>query len=564
MYYLLPVKSRCALALLAGLGWWACCRCWHSEDLQKRLPAGNEVQSAWAGPGIFSTGNSRTDSRQSVVIKNQFADCRLVISVTDPRPGLGLPADVIAAESNRTLEFAIPGRRIPSLVPRRLWQSPQLVKLAVPLPEANTLAPQNYAAGHLACLERRTGERSFINPEMLLLKFGGQPLLTVVRVEAGLELEALNALAARDDVEFVQPDVLQRRCFQPDDPLVGNQWHHTQIGSFAAWDYSRTGSPVRVAIVDTPFQMDHPDLIANTMPGWDAVANQPVTASAGVDHSTMAAGLITATLNNASGVAGVANCKILPINVTGFESELCNAVYWAATNGVRVVNISWTGAGSAALNAAGNYLKTQSQGILVMSGENGTGDLGLPNQPDIWVVAMTDAADNQRCKYGVANDFAAPGWAVYSTLAGSRYGFGTGTSYAAPVLAGAVAQLLSINPVLSPDAVQDIIRSTARDFGDPGWDLWFGWGRIDVGAAAAEAFARLPRLQVLGMTPNQMTIATGVRAGFACQVWRGSITNFSEWTLVSPLQLATNNDELIATVPVNPGPGSLFRISVGQ
>jgi len=48
---------------------------------------------------------------------------------------------------------------------------------------------------------------------------------------------------------------------------------------------------VRVAIVDTPFQMDHPDLVANTVAGWDAVANQPVTSGPGIDHSTLWGGM---------------------------------------------------------------------------------------------------------------------------------------------------------------------------------------------------------------------------------------------------------------------------------
>jgi hypothetical protein len=49
---------------------------------------------------------------------------------------------------------------------------------------------------------------------------------------------------------------------------------------------------------------------------------------------------------------------------------MCNAVYWAVTNGVRVVNISWTGADSDALNAAGTYLRLNARGILAMPGLN--------------------------------------------------------------------------------------------------------------------------------------------------------------------------------------------------
>ncbi len=453
---------------------------------------------------------------------------------------------------------------MPLTAPREIWSAPELRAVAVPLPEADTLAHRNLENDKLACLEQPNGERSFFNPEMLLVKFVGQPLLSVVRVPAGLELEALAALNAREDVEFAEPDILQRRCFQPDDVLATNQWPLEKINSFQAWDYGVVASPVRVAIVDTPFQMNHPDLVANTVAGWDVVANQPVTNSAGIDHSTVAAGLIAAGLNNGLGIAGLANCKILPINTTGFESELCNAVYWAASNGVRVVSISWTGAGSDALNAAGHYFKTAARGMIVMSGENGTGEMAIPNQPDIWVVAMTDAADNQRCKYGVANDFAAPGWAVYSTRAGGGYGFATGTSYAAPILAGVVARLLTINPTLSPDDVQNILSSTAQDLGDPGWDLWFGAGRINFGAAAALAHSRRPRLAILSSTNQQLVIATGVEPGIACQLWRSPATNQFAWAWVADPQISTNADQLIFTVPMSSNGGEFYRVSVGQ
>jgi subtilisin family serine protease len=482
----------------------------------------------------------------------------------NPQAFVGLPGDVLTAEATIQRNVVIPGWRVPQTVPWEVWLTPRLRELAVPLPEANTLAHANYLDGKLACLEKPGGERCFFNPEVLLVKFVGSPLLSVVRVAAGLELKAMSAIATRGDVEFVQPDILERRCFQPDDVLATNQWHLDKIGSFAAWDYGDGSSPVRVAIVDTPFQMDHPDLVANTVAGWDAVANQPVSSGVGIDHSTMAAGLIAAGLNNGFGVAGLANCKVLPVNTTGFESELCNAVYWAASNGVRVVNISWTGAGSDALNAAGNYLKIQARGVLVMSGENGAGEMTIPNQPDIWVVAMTDAADNQRCKYGVANDFAAPGWAVYSTLAGGQYGYATGTSYAAPVLAGVVAKLFTINPALSPDDVRDILISTARDLGDPGWDMWFGSGRIDFGAAAALAYSRLPRLSILSCTNNQICIATGVKPGVACQLWRSPVADNFHWTLVTNAQFSTNSDELIISVSISPNEGDFFRISVEQ
>ena len=323
-------------------------------------------------------------------------------------------------------------------------------------------------------------------------------------------------------------------------------------------------SPVRVAIVDTPFQMDHPDLVANTATGWDAVTGLSVTSSAGNVHSTLCAGLVAAGLNNGIGVAGVANCTVLPISIIGSIAEMCNAVYWAASNNVRVVNISWTGGESDALNEAGRYLRVNARGLLVMSGWDGSGQLDYPNQPDIWCISMTDAANNPRSRYGAAIDIAAPGWNIYSTTTGGGYGSGIGTSFSAPIFAGVCARLFSINPALGPEEVIDILKTTAIDFGEPGWDMWFGWGRIDFGAAAALAYARLPRLSILSRTDSQITLGTGLRPGLPCQLWRKEALGDGPWSRVNNAVLGTNADQLSLS-DTSPGNSLRFyRISINQ
>jgi hypothetical protein len=81
-------------------------------------------------------------------------------------------------------------------------------------------------------------------------------------------------------------------------------------------------------------------------------------------------------------------------------SEMCTALYWAATNGVRVVNTSWARVDSDALNAAGTFLRINARGILAMPGLKGPGFVDRPKQPDIWCISMADAADNQQLAYG--------------------------------------------------------------------------------------------------------------------------------------------------------------------
>ena len=266
----------------------------------------------------------------------------------------------------------------------------ELADRAVPLPEANTLAHVNFQARRFGRLKTRNHETLLFNPETVLVKFRNQAHVGVLRVEAGDELESARTLAERQDVEFAELDILQRRAFSPNDPLAGNQWHHQVIGSFGAWDQCLGQPFIRIAIVDTPFQTDHPDLAPHTDIGWDVVANEAVTSSTGIEHSTMGAGLAAAVIGNGLGVAGASNCRIVPININGAISEMYNAIIWAADHDVRVVNISWTGGDIDTLETAAAYLKTHSRGILAMA----AGNLGVPayttNQPDIWCISMTD------------------------------------------------------------------------------------------------------------------------------------------------------------------------------
>src|SRR5678815_5575140 len=112
------------------------------------------------------------------------------------------------------------------------------------------------------------GGRLF-NREVVLVKFRNVRHVAALRVEPFRELDAIEALRERDDVEFAELDSFESREFQPEDPLISNQWHHQAIGSFAAWNYSLGEPSIRIAIVDTPFQMNHPDLAAHTDTGWD-------------------------------------------------------------------------------------------------------------------------------------------------------------------------------------------------------------------------------------------------------------------------------------------------------
>jgi subtilisin family serine protease len=185
------------------------------------------------------------------------------------------------------------------------------------------------------------------------------------------------------------------------------------------------------------------------------------------------------------------------------------AVVWAADHGVRVVNLSWDGAFSSVINEAGAYLKSKTGGMLFMSGVNGRRELDYENQPDIYAIAMTDRADQPRSASGNHIDFAAPGYEIYSTTTNSSYEVDSGTSYACPVAAGIAAWVMSVNPELVPAQIEHILKESAIDLGEPGWDKVFGWGRIDFGRVAQNTFATLP-LARIGAVRNEGLVIQAV------------------------------------------------------
>lgn len=76
---------------------------------------------------------------------------------------------------------------------------------------------------------------------------------------------------------------------------------------------------------------------------------------------------------------------------------------------------------------------------------------------------------------------------IYTTTNGGGYGAVSGTSFASPNTAGALALIWSANPGLSPSQAQDTLFTTVKDLGTAGWDQYYGWGRVDAAAAVAKA-----------------------------------------------------------------------------
>ena len=313
----------------------------------------------------------------------------------------------------------------------------------------------------------------------------------VVDVPAGMsEGELAAILLATGDYEYVEPNWTLYPTVTPNDSQFGSSWQHTRLQSTAAWDLHTGNSNVIVAVCDSGVDLNHPDLAASLVPGFNAVSGRSQTNNGEVNdingHGTFVAGCAAARGNNNTGVVGVGwNFSIMPIRVTNNTNgtasmfALHDGARWAAENGAQIVNVSFSGGTSASNQSVGSYVK--SLGSLLFWSSGNDDSFVTPSRPDYVLVGSTTSGDNRSwfSNFGPAVDLVAPGSSVRSTSNGGGYRNSSGTSFAAPIAAGVGAMIYSVNPSFSAHDVQRILYNSVDDLGAPGKDDSFGRGRVN-------------------------------------------------------------------------------------
>jgi len=331
----------------------------------------------------------------------------------------------------------------------------------------------------------------------------------VVSIPENALLYVKSALSCNPVIDFVEENLLIPLESIPNDSYYSFQWHLSKIQAPNAWDTSVGNPNVIIAILDSGIDHNHPDLSARIIPGWNFYDNNDNTADVS-GHGTAVAGVAAAITNNTIGVAAIAwQSSILPVRVTdtnGYTSYslLAKGLVYAADRGAKTATVSFRIFNGTALTSAAKYFVDKG-GLVVSAGGNTGKCEDYTDNPYIISVSGTTSDDKSWGSYGPYIDLSAPCSAIYTTINGWGYGNVGGTSFSAPLTAGLIGLIFSANPSLTPQQVEQILESTAVDLGASGYDIYYGWGRINASGALRVANGVTPPKDT---TPPTVTITS--------------------------------------------------------
>lgn len=307
----------------------------------------------------------------------------------------------------------------------------------------------------------------------------------VLRVDEDIQVEALGSKGQSHKTNHSTIDALAQVL----------PWGIDRVDAELVWPSGNTANPVKVGVIDTGISNKHSDLLANVKGGVNTI-NPRKNWNDDNGHGSHVAGIIGA-LDNSVGVVGVAPnvdlyaIKVLNANGSGYLSDIIEGLDWAVNNNLKVVNLSLgTSSDIQAFHDAITATKNAGITVVAAAGNSGEAVLYPAAYPEAIAVSATDNADQVTAwsSRGPEVDLAAPGSAIYSTYKGTGYATLSGTSMAAPHVAGSAALVINTpvgvydanaNGQWDPSEVQQKLQDRATDLGSVGADSLYGYGLVN-------------------------------------------------------------------------------------
>lgn len=297
----------------------------------------------------------------------------------------------------------------------------------------------------------------------------------------------------RNDVLFAEPHYLLLPNMVPNDTFYPDyQWNMPIIDMEKAWEISKGKESIKVAVIDTGVQLDHPEFQGKILKGYN-VLNGSNNADDDNGHGTHVAGIIAAHINNNEGIAGMtANNPIIPIKGIGADGsgssfDIAKGIKWATDHGAKVINLSVGNYNpSEVLHDAIKYAYEKDVVMIAATGNDNTSQPSYPAAyPEVIGVSAIDGNKKRATfsNYGQSLDVVAPGVDIPSTYMNYEYAQLSGTSMACPHVTGLATLIRSVNPSLKNHQVMKIIKQSSDDLGSPGRDDYYGYGLINVSKA---------------------------------------------------------------------------------
>lgn len=296
----------------------------------------------------------------------------------------------------------------------------------------------------------------------------------------------------------IEPNYLFRllNVLIPNDPLYSQQWNYPMINLSYAWYMTTSTELITIAVVDSGVDFGHQDLQGVFVDGYDFVQNDLYPQDEN-GHGTHVTGVICALTNNNKGIAGITwgRTKILPLrafDASGSASSLnvAKAFVYAVDHGAKIINFSGGSlASSTVVEQAVKYAYDNDVVVVCAAGNDGAYGINYPAAYNETIAVGAVNSSGQRTwysNYGPELDIVAPGGdesgGILSTYLNNAYEAMIGTSMATPHITGVIALMIS-QGITSVEDIRAVLRQTAIDLGDQGWDQYYGSGLVNAYAA---------------------------------------------------------------------------------